>query len=311
MKVYQGLAQLPIFKNPVLTIGTFDGVHLGHRIILDRLLKKAQEVNGETVIITFEPHPRLVLGSEKENVKLLTTLHEKIDCLKTIGIHHLVVVPFTQEFAMQSAADYIEKFLVNHFHPHTFIIGYDHHFGKNRTGNFELLNTVKNQFRFQLEEIPAQEIEQIAVSSTKIREALLHGNMAKANTYLCRNYSFEGTVVNGDKRGRTLGFPTANIQLTDAHKLIPAKGVYVVKSWIENEIVFGMMNIGNRPTIENTSHISVEVHFFHFSKDIYNALLKIELLAYLREEKKFNSLDELVKQLHMDKENSLQFISTS
>lgn len=301
MRVLKGLDHLPTFKFPVITIGTFDGVHSGHKKIIERLRNRAAEVGGESIIITFDPHPRFVLSPENKHVELLTTLDEKIRDLNALQVDNLVIVPFTKDFSELSAEAYVRDFLVNHFHPHTFIIGYDHHFGKNRQGNFSLFETMKDQYHFLLEEIPVQEIEHIAVSSTKIRQALHQGNIQIANQLLGKPYSMEGRIIHGEKRGRLIGFPTANIRIEDAHKLIPANGVYAVKAhWNEN-VFNGMLNIGIRPTVSNTNQISIEVNLFDVEEEMYDSTLRIELIDRLRDEKKFNSIDELIQQLHLDK----------
>jgi riboflavin kinase/FMN adenylyltransferase len=301
MRVYKGLEDLPSFKNPVVTIGSFDGVHLGHRKIIEQIITKAKEVNGESVIITFNPHPRLVLHNETKGVSLLSTLDEKIDALEKLNVDVLVVVPFTKTFSEISAQAYIEDFLVANFHPHTLIIGYDHHFGNNRSGNFAMLAEKKIDYHFELEEIAAQEISHIAISSTKIRAALFQGNVKMANEYLCNNYTVFGKVVHGEKKGRLLGFPTANLQVMDYDKLIPAKGVYVVNVKVGAHQYRGMMNIGTRPTITDNDLVSLEVHILKLDQDLYGQYLTVEFLDRIRDEKKFSSLDELITQLTSDK----------
>ena len=301
MRVYKGLENLPSFKNPVITIGSFDGVHLGHRKIIEQIIAKANEVNGESVIITFNPHPRLVLHNETKGVSLLSTLDEKIDALEKLNVDVLVVVPFTKSFSEISAQAYIEDFLIANFHPHTLVIGYDHHLGNNRSGNFAMLAEKKIDYHFELEEIPAQEISHIAISSTKIRAALFQGNVKMANEYLCNNYTVFGKVVHGEKKGRLLGFPTANLQVMDYDKLIPAKGVYVVNVKVGAHQYRGMMNIGTRPTITDNDLVSLEVHILKLDQDLYGQYLTVEFLDRIRDEKKFSSLDELIAQLNSDK----------
>ena len=301
MRVYKGLENLPSFKKPVITIGSFDGVHLGHRKIIEQIIAKANEVNGESVIITFNPHPRLVLHNETKGVSLLSTLDEKIDALEKLNVDVLVVVPFTKSFSEISAQAYIEDFLIANFHPHTLVIGYDHHFGNNRSGNFAMLAEKKIDYHFELEEITAQEISHIAISSTKIRAALFQGNVKMANEYLCNNYTVFGKVVHGEKKGRLLGFPTANLQVMDYDKLIPAKGVYVVNVKVGAHQYRGMMNIGTRPTITDNDLVSLEVHILKLDQDLYGQYLTVEFLDRIRDEKKFSSLDELIAQLNSDK----------
>ena len=305
MRVFKGLDNLPPFKNPVLTIGTFDGVHLGHAKIIERLRKKAIEVDGESIIITFDPHPRFVVAPNSTPIELLSTSQEKIKALQALHVDNVVIVPFTKAFSDISAEAYIRDFIVSNFHPHTIIIGYDHHFGKNRQGNYELLESVKATYGFQLEEIPVQEIEHIAVSSTKIRAALHIGDIKKANELAGKYYTLEGVVIHGEKRGRLIGFPTANVHVGDAHKLIPANGVYAVKAYLKETVYKAMLNIGVRPTISSSNHRSIEVNIIDFDQDIYDETLRIEFVDKLRDEIKFNGIDELIAQLTIDKQDAL------
>lgn len=305
MRVFKGLDNLPPFKNPVLTIGTFDGVHLGHAKIIERLRKKAIEVDGESIIITFDPHPRFVVAPNSTPIELLSTSQEKIKALQALHVDNVVIVPFTKAFSDISAEAYIRDFIVSNFHPHTIIIGYDHHFGKNRQGNYQLLESVKATYGFQLEEIPVQEIEHIAVSSTKIRAALHIGDIKKANELAGKYYTLEGVVIHGEKRGRLIGFPTANVHVGDAYKLIPANGVYAVKAYLKETVYKAMLNIGVRPTISSSNHRSIEVNIIDFDQDIYDETLRIEFVDKLRDEIKFNGIDELIAQLTIDKQDAL------
>jgi len=305
MRVFKGLDNLPPFKNPVLTIGTFDGVHLGHAKIIERLRKKAIEVDGESIIITFDPHPRFVVAPNSTPIELLSTSQEKIKALQALHVDNVVIVPFTKAFSDISAEAYIRDFIVSNFHPHTIIIGYDHHFGKNRQGNYQLLESVKATYGFQLEEIPVQEIEHIAVSSTKIRAALHIGDIKKANELAGKYYTLEGVVIHGEKRGRLIGFPTANVHVGDAHKLIPANGVYAVKAHLKETVYKAMLNIGVRPTVSSSNHRSIEVNIIDFDQDIYDETLRIEFVDKLRDETKFNGIDELIAQLTIDKQDAL------
>jgi riboflavin kinase/FMN adenylyltransferase len=308
MRVFRGLNHLPAFIRPVITIGTFDGVHLGHAKIIERLRKKTAEVDGESIIITFDPHPRFVVAANGGvPIELLSTSEEKIRSLQALQADNLVVVPFTIAFSEISAEAYIRDFIVNNFHPHTIIIGYDHHFGKNRQGNYQLLEAVKSTYGFQLEEIPVQEIEHIAISSTKIRTALHAGDIQKANDLLGKRYSLEGRIIRGEQRGRLIGFPTANIEVAEAHKLIPANGVYVVEAFLREKAYKAMMNIGVRPTVSNTHQRSIEVYIFDFDGTIYDQHLRIEFIDRLRDEKKFNGIDELTAQLALDKMEALKY----
>ena len=309
MKVYFSTETIPAFKKAVVTIGTFDGVHTGHKSILEQLKQEATRIGGETVIITFHPHPRKVIVSGQPAIHLINTIDEKIELLEKNGIDHLVVVPFTDDFSQQSPGEYIEKFLVEKFHPHTVIIGYDHRFGKNRLGDYKLLEEYSARLGFNLMEIPAHVINDNTVSSTRIREAVLHGNTDVANTLLGYDFFFEGTVVDGNKLGRTLGYPTANLRIENAEKLVPGNGIYAVELEIKGRPgrLKGMMSIGIRPTIGGTDRV-IEVNIFDFNEDIYGATVRVYIRKYLRSEVKFNGLDALVEQLGRDKEDTLRVL---
>jgi len=307
MTVYTDIQNLPIFKNAVITIGTFDGVHFGHQQILSLMKSAAKQVNGETVIITFHPHPRKIIGTNKAPIYLLNTLDEKINLLEKYGIDHLVIIPFTEKFAQQSAEDYIADFLVNTFHPHTIIIGHDHRFGKDRIGDFQLLEDKALKFGYQVKEIPGYMLNDVTISSTKIREALLNGDIEKAHDLLSYDYYFTGKIVKGNQLGRTIGYPTANIQMMDENKLIPCNGVYSVLVSNENlkiNQLGGMMNIGYRPTVDGNDR-TIEVNLFNFDQSIYNETLTITLKKYLRSEEKFSGIDKLKIQLEKDKQAAL------
>jgi riboflavin kinase/FMN adenylyltransferase len=315
MTVYNNIEQLPAFKNAIITIGTFDGVHTGHQQIIQLMKQEAAKVKGETVIITFHPHPRMVVTSHKPNIQLLNTLEEKILLLQDQGLDNLVIVPFTTDFGNQTAEEYIADFLVKRFHPHTIIIGHDHHFGKGRTGNYALLEEKAAQFNYKVVEIPVHMQEDITISSTKIREAILAGDVATANTYLNYPYFFSGKVIEGNKLGRTIGFPTANLHIENEHKLVPGNGVYAVEIKIAHSLenpkpsafhraLKGMMNIGVRPTIDGTTK-TIEVNIFDFNEDIYGQTITVTLKKYLRSEQKFNGLDALKAQLAQDKQDTL------
>ncbi len=276
MKVHYNIETLPSFRNAVITIGTFDGVHMGHRQIIDKLKQEAKAIDGETVIITFHPHPRKVVSSTILGVRLINTLEEKIELLEQLGIDHLVVVPFTDAFANQHAEDYIQHFLVNKFHPHTIIIGYDHRFGKERKGDYLLLEKLAPVFNYQLKEIPKHVLDEISISSTRIREALLDGKIEIADKLLGYEFFFSGTVVHGDKLGRKLGYPTANLKVTDEEKIIPGDGIYAVyaelsatQSTQPGNRLKGMMSIGFRPTVDGKKRV-IEVNLFDFNKEIYD-----------------------------------------
>ena len=319
MTVHTDINTLPVFKNAVVTIGTFDGVHTGHQQILQLMQDEAKKVNGETVIITFNPHPRQVIAARQTELFLLNTLQEKISLLEKYGIQHLVVTPFTEAFSLQSAEEYIEQFLVKTFHPHTIIIGHDHRFGKSRSGNFELLEEKSTQYNYVVKEIPGFMLQNNTISSTMIREALLKGNIETANEYLGYSYFFNGTVVEGNKLGRTIGYPTANLKIEEEKKLIPGNGVYAVEvngQWSmvngerqELDRFKGMMNIGIRPTVEGTNRM-IEVNIFDFDKEIYGDTLTIHIKKRLRNEQKFNSLEDLKNQLAKDKEQAMEWLIT-
>ena len=299
MQVHRDLQQLPDFRNAVITIGTFDGVHTGHQYILQQLQEAAEACHGETVIITFDPHPREVLAPHNKTVHLLTTLDEKIQLLEKWGIHHLVVVPFTKAFSELSATAYLEDFLISTFRPHTIIIGYDHRFGHNREGGLELLEAEQQKFGFQLLEIPQQVVHDLTVSSTKIRNSLQEGAILLANELLGYPYFINGKVVHGDKMGRQLGFPTANIALHDSRKLIPAQGVYAVKVTVAGKEWKGALNIGTRPTF-NGSELRIEVYILDFNEEIYGAEIHVSFIEFIRADKKFDSVDALVVQIADD-----------
>lgn len=306
MQVHRSVEKLPSFKNAVITIGSFDGVHLGHRKIIDAMRLEASRVQGETVIVSFEPHPRKVVQPHMP-LQLITTLAEKIALLQAAGIDHLVVVPFTKDFSDQPAGEYIETFLIQNFHPAAIIIGYDHHFGKNREGNYKLLEEKAADFGYRLIEISQQVLNEISVSSTKIRNAILSSDVATANSLLGYAYFFEGEVVHGDKLGRTIGFPTANLVYTDADKIHLGHGVYAVRVKLGNKEMLGMMSIGTRPTL-NKSEEKVEVNLFDFADEIYGERLQVSVVQFLRGQEKYSSLEAMVDQLHRDQQASLSLL---
>lgn len=309
MKVHRDLEKLPAFRNAVITIGTFDGVHMGHRQVIDKLKSEAKEIKGETVIITFHPHPRKVVSSAILGIRLINTLEEKIELLEQLGIDHLVIVPFTDAFANQPAEDYVKNFLVDKFNPHTIIIGYDHRFGRDRSGDYRLLEKKATEFNFKLKEIPKHVLENIAISSTNIREAILHNDITTADKLLGYEFFFTGVVIHGDKLGRKLGYPTANLKISDEEKITPGNGIYAVYATIENSTakLKGMMSIGFRPTVDGKKRV-IEVNIFDFDKEIYGQKLKVFVKKYLRQEVKFDGLDDLVNQMGNDKIESLKIL---
>lgn len=308
MGVFRDINNIPKFNNAVITIGTFDGVHQGHRTILKKVVDRAKEVNGESVLITFEPHPRKLLFPEQP-LWFITPLEQKLTLITEAGIQNIVVVPFTKEFSELSAQAYIEDFLVKTFDPHTIIIGYDHRFGHDRTGSIELLKEFRSKYNYELIEIQAQLIEEATVSSTKIRKALKDGHVAEASAMLGRDHNIRGIVVRGAQLGRTIGYPTANIRLNEAEQIIPGVGIYAVRV-IQDGIQYGgMLSIGYNPTVTTDRTIKIEVHIFDFNKDIYDTMIEVSFVARLRDEVKFSGLEALKEQLHQDKINSLQALT--
>ena len=306
MKVYRSIDQFPSDINTVITIGTFDGLHKGHQFILNRLNEIAEKQKAESAVLTFFPHPRHVLFPEDQSLKLLNTIDEKIKELEKAGVQHFIIHEFTKEFSRTKSINFIRDTLVNKLNMKHIVVGYDHHFGRNREGSFDELNELSQLYHFKLEEIPAQEVEDVTVSSTKIRNALLKGKAQKANALLGYNYLLSGKVIHSKKLGRKIGFPTANIQIKNDRKLIPADGVYAVKVNVDNNKYYGMLNIGVKPTIENNNN-QIEVHIFDFSKQIYGKGIYIELIKRIRDEKKFKDLNALQHQLKKDENNCKRY----
>lgn len=299
MKIYEGLAGFTPVRNAVVTSGTFDGVHLGHQKILNRIREIARTLQGETVLITFWPHPRLVLYPEEHNLRLLSTFEEKTKLLRQFGIDHLITIPFTQEFSQMSSEEFIKKVLIESIETKKLVIGYDHRFGKNREGSFEYLKANSSAFGFELEEIPRQDVEEIGVSSTKIRKALELGDVTTATNCLGRPYELNGIVIKGQQIGRSIGFPTANIHIPNDYKLIPKDGVYAVEAAVDGSYYKAMLNIGNRPTVDGTKK-TVEANLFDFQGDLYDRQITIYFREFLREEQKFDNLEALKNQLVLD-----------
>ncbi len=302
MAVFHHLNNLPAFRNPVVTIGSFDGVHHGHKVILSEVVRAAKEVDGESILITFEPHPRKIIHPEQP-LGLLTAPEQKIALMEAEGIDHIVVAPFTRDFSMLSASEYVEDFLLKNFKPHTIIIGYDHHFGHSREGDINLLRKLVPP-AVTIREISAQLIEDAAVSSTKVRNALLQGSVQEAAEMLERPYSFKAMVVHGDKIGRTIGYPTANLQPTYADILMPGIGIYAVRVAWQDKLYQGMMSIGYRPTVTEERKITCEVNILDFSEDLYGQTLVVYFEQYIRGEEKFDSLDALKAQIALDEANT-------
>lgn len=309
MKTFQDISSFKTKEKTFVTIGTFDGVHFGHKEIINRLVDDAKKAGKKSVLLTFFPHPRMVLQKEA-SIELINTIQERALLLENTGLDYLIIHPFSKEFSRLTALDFVRDILVNQLNISKLIIGYDHHFGKNREGNIEQLTEYSHTFGFSVEEIPAQDVNDVSVSSTKIRRALVSGDLNTANNYLGYHFMISGKVVNGKKLGGKIGFPTANIDVLETYKLIPKAGVYVVKSEINNTSVFGMMNIGNRPTVSG-KHQTIEVHFFDFNKDLYHKELVVELLYFLRDEHKFDSLKSLTLQLEKDEKIARNYIENS
>ena len=303
MKIYNSITDFVTEKKTVATLGTFDGVHIGHRKIIEKLLQSAIDTDSESLILTFFPHPRMVLQDSSE-IQLLNTPSEKIRLLAATGLDNLIIHPFDEAFSRLTAEEFVSQILVEQFNIGKIIIGHDHRFGRNRTANIDDLIVYGQQFGFEVEQISAQEIDEVSVSSTKIRNALLEGNITLANEYLGYHYMLSGTVVEGRKLGRTIGYPTANIHIAENYKLIPKTGVYIIRSVIAGNIVSGMMNIGTNPTVGGNA-LTIEVHFFDFDGDLYGQSVEISILEHIRDEQKFASIDALKHQLHHDKQHSL------
>ncbi|MEY4860741.1 MAG: hypothetical protein RL059_440 [Bacteroidota bacterium] len=310
MKVHYDLKQLPSFKNAVITTGAFDGVHTGHLQIIKRIKEIALQVAGESVIITFHPHPRKIISSIPGEIKQLTCLDERIQLLEKANIDHLVVINFDYLFSNLTAGEYVQDFLVAHFHPHTIIVGYYHHFGKGRMGNFELLESLGKTHHFNVEEINEQLVNGEIISSTLIRNYLLEQNITKANQLLGYPYYFDGFIVRGNQIGRTIGYPTANLRILNEEKLIPANGVYAVRvhgNCFGEKVYDGMMNIGIRPTVDGQKKV-IEVHIFNFDADIYENTLTVSVYEFIRGEETFSGLDALKNQLHIDKQTAMTIL---
>lgn len=307
LKIFHSIQDFCTTKKTILTLGTFDGVHYGHKKILERVLQNTEIDKYESLVLTFFPHPRMVL-QEQSNIKLLNTISEKMALLEKTGIQNLVIHPFDERFSRLTAEEFVSSVLVNQLHIHKIIIGHDHRFGRNRTANIDDLIGFGKQYGFEVEQISVQEINEISVSSTKIRKALSEGNMILANKYLGYDYFLTGMVSKGKQLGRTIGFPTANLKIKEDYKLIPKNGAYVVKSTINHETIYGIMNIGFNPTVDG-ENLSIEIHYFNFDSDLYDQELAVSILQYIRPEQKFDSVDLLKAQLETDKKFALAYIN--
>ena len=309
MKIIRSITAFNSSEKTIVTIGTFDGIHIGHQKILKDLIKTAKKEGKKSVLLTFFPHPRMVLQKDNK-ILLLNTIEEKSGLLEKMGLDYLIIHPFSKEFSRLTALDFVRDILVNKLNTSRLIIGYDHHFGKNREGNIHQLKEYSLLYDFKVEEIPAQDIDDVSVSSTKIRTALKEGNLKTANNYLGYHYMINGTVVSGKKLGGTIGFPTANLEIKEPYKLIPKTGVYIIKTHINTDLYTGIMNIGFNPTVLG-KHQTIEAHLFDFNEDLYGKEIMIEFIYFLREEHKFKSVKELVVQLNIDKENAISYLSNN
>lgn len=315
LKIFYSINDFSSTKKTILTLGTFDGVHIGHKKILKKITQSRPDISEsetenqqyESLVLTFFPHPRMVL-QEHSDIKLLNTIDEKIDLLEKIGVENLVIHPFDETFSRLTAEEFVSTILVDRFHIQKIIIGHDHRFGRNRTANIDDLIAFGKEYGFEVEQISVQEINDISVSSTKIRNALLEGNMALANEYLGYDYFLTGTIIKGKQLGRTIGFPTANLKIKENYKLIPQNGVYIVKSTIDGLTVFGMMNIGFNPTVDGQQQ-SIEIHYFDFNADLYNQKISVSILHRIRSEQKFESVNLLKAQLEIDKKTAWIYLN--
>ena len=311
VRIYKGIDELGEFKNSVVTIGTFDGVHKGHQKILSRLNKLADEISGESILFTFYPHPRMVVFPDNHNLKLIQTIDEKIDSLEKLGLDNLIIYPFTKAFSRLTAFEFVRDILVEKLKVKILVIGYDHQFGRNREGDLEFLKETAKIFDFKVEEISAEEVQEVNVSSTKIRQSLLEGDIEKTNGFLGRPFRYSGVVVEGQKIGRTIGFPTANIEIKNQHKILPKDGVYAVRVQIGGALIDGMMNIGMNPTVlaKESLEKKVEVHLFDFNTEVYGEHVAVFLYRYIRKEKTFSNLEALKSQLNDDSKKVRNFFN--
>ncbi len=306
LNVFPSISEFNSTKKTIVTIGTFDGVHIGHQKIIEKLIQETKKADCESLILTFFPHPRMVLNGSS-SIKLLNTINEKSSLLEKMGLDNLVVHPFDKKFSNLSAEEFVKTILVDSFNLKKIIIGYDHRFGNNRAANIDDLISFGKKYDFEVEQISAQEIDSVSVSSTKIRDAITDGNMIVANEFLGYDYILSGKIITGKQLGRTIGFPTANIKIEENYKLIPKNGVYIVKSHLQEKTVFGIMNIGLNPTV-NGEDLSIEVHFLDFDADLYNKNITVSVIARIRDEQKFTSIDLLKSQIQEDKNYAISFI---
>ena len=308
LKIFKSIADFQTEKKTIATIGTFDGVHIGHQKIIERLVASAQDSDCESLILTFFPHPRMIL-QEVTGIKLLNTIEERTKLLVKTGLQNLVIHPFDYEFSRLSAEEFVKNILVDKLHIHKIVIGHDHRFGRNRTANIIDLIQFGEIYDFEVEQISAQEIDYVSISSTKIRLALDEGNIALANDYLGYDFFITGTVQKGRQLGKTIGFPTANLKIAESYKLVPKNGVYIVKSTFDNKVVFGMLNIGTNPTVDG-KNLSIEVYYLDLNADLYGREIEVALLHYIRPEQKFDGIDALKRQLESDRAYTQNYIAS-
>lgn len=308
MRIIKDLQEIKRDEKSIITLGTFDGLHLGHQQIVESVIQKSKQSGCRSFLLTFDPHPRKVIPG-RNDVKLLSTLEEKILILEKIGLENLLVIKFTEDFSKQSPEQFVEKYLVNGIGLKEIVVGYDHHFGKGRGGDFELLQSLGQKFNFDVSIVPEFSVDGETVSSTKIRNALLAGEVSKAGKMLGRNYSFKGLIVRGDGRGKKLGFPTANISIDSEDKLIPAKGIYAGECIVEGEKHYGLLSLGSRPTFHKDGEVIPEFYIFDFDRDIYDKVMQVNMVEKIRDEKKFNSVEELISQMKNDEEIGKEILS--
>lgn len=311
MRIVRQLNSDTRFNKPILTLGTYDGVHLGHQKIIRSLVEKAKNENKESVLFTFEPHPRKVLYPESYSVKLIDTVDEKLEKLEKLGLDTVILFPFTKEFSRLSAMEFVRDVLVNQIGISEMHIGYDHHFGKNREGSFSELQELGELYDFNVFQLPAISIGEIAISSTKIRNAILEGDVKYASELMGSNFMLQGKVVKGQQIGRTIGFPTANIDLENTEKIFPKNGVYSAKAYLGDQVVFGVMNIGTRPTVANNGQVTIEIYLFDFKEEIYGQQIRVELMQHIRNEKRFEDITDLKNQIQLDEITARNYFSLS
>ncbi len=308
MKVHKDISLISGIQKPILTVGTFDGVHIGHQSIIKRINELAEKLGGESVLLTFHPHPRMVLFPDDDTLKLINTVDEKLELLSRYGLKHVINIPFEKEFSRMSPVEYVRDILVNQIGIDTIVIGYDHHFGRNRQGNLKLLQELGPIYEFKVEEISAQDIDEITVSSTKVRKSILDGDIKSANEFLGYQFMLSGKVVKGNQIGSSIGYPTANISIEDKHKIIPKNGVYIVNVSFENQLFNGILNVGNKPTVSSNSEVTIEVHLLDTSIDLYGKNITLYFIDRIRDEQKFENLEDLKNQIKKDEQKARGYL---